>query len=127
MSDWKFLNQHRCRVPSPSVPAVYCSTDEFGFNGLFRFTLDGRFIRCLASNGAGWEHVSISIEGDKRCPTWNIMCRVKDLFWEPDAVVVQYHPAKQNYVNFHPGCLHLWRPTIEALPCPPSYLVGPKT
>lgn len=35
----------------------------------------------------------------------------KDMFFKEDEIVVQYHPAKSEYVNNMPNCLHLWRPT----------------
>src|SRR5690349_6482303 len=41
----------------------------------------GMFLLCKASGGEGWEHVSISIPSEDRCPTWEEMCFVKDLFW----------------------------------------------
>lgn len=126
MSDWSFLNQHRCRVVTPTVPECYLSTEAEGFNGVFRFMLDGKQIRCLASDGMGRRHVSVSIEYDRRCPTWDIMCKIKDLFWEPEDCVVQYHPTKSQYVNMHKSCLHLWQPTEEKLPQPPSIMVGIK-
>ncbi len=44
----------------------------------------------------------------------------KDMFFKEDEIVVQYHPAKSEYVNNMPNCLHLWRPTNGALPTPPS-------
>lgn len=69
----------------------------------------------------GWEHVSVSTK--HRIPNWQEMCWVKDLFWEKDEVVIQYHPAEANYVNHHPNCLHLWRPLREALPMPPLELL----
>jgi hypothetical protein len=72
----------------------------------------------------GWEHVSVSFSD--RSPTWEEMCWVKNLFWEEDEVVVQHHPAKANYVNHHPYCLHLWRPMRRPLPTPPTILVGPR-
>jgi hypothetical protein len=73
-----------------------------------------------------WEHVSVSHRD--RTPTWEEMCWVKDLFWSEDEVVVQYHPAKRDYVNCHPNCLHMWRPAGRKgkLPVPPAILVGPK-
>lgn len=73
-----------------------------------------------------WQHVSVSIEGDKRPPRWSVMCIVKDLFWEPEDCVVQFHPPRSEYVNFHEGCLHLWRPLVEKMPMPLSIMVGPK-
>lgn len=73
----------------------------------------------------GWEHVSVSRHN--KTPSWDEMCFVKDLFWGEDEVVIQYHPAKDDYVNHHPYCLHLWRPIDGKFPTPPSLLVGPKT
>lgn len=78
----------------------------------------------IASDGAGWDHVSVSLPN--RCPTWAEMCLVKDLFFSPEETVIQYHPASADYVNHHPFCLHLWKPQGIDLPKPPTYLVGPK-
>ena len=50
----------------------------------------------------------------------------KGLFWEPDEVVIQYHPARSDYVNFHQYCLHMWKPQGVELPTPPAILVGPQ-
>lgn len=72
----------------------------------------------------GWEHVSVSL--GHRTPLWEEMCIVKDLFWNEDECVVQYHPPKAEYVNHHPHCLHLWKPINTQIPTPPSLLVGPK-
>lgn len=69
-----------------------------------------------------WEHVSISTQ--TRCPTWEEMCFVKDLFWDEEDCVVQYHPPKSDYINCHPRCLHLWRPIGLEIPRPPKILVG---
>lgn len=83
-------------------------------------------IRMIASDGEGWEHVSVSFNRD-RCPTWDEMCWVKDLFWDPEDTVIQYHPPETEYVNEHSYCLHLWRPTEENIPLPPAWMVGFKT
>lgn len=103
---------------------VMASTSLHGNNGAFRIPIAGRVWRVIASDGAGWEHVSISTAGAP--PTWAVMCEIKALFWSEEDCVIQYHPAKSEYVNCHPNCLHLWRPIGVALPIPPSYLVGPK-
>jgi hypothetical protein len=50
----------------------------------------------------------------------------KNFFWEEEEVIMQLHPAKSQYVNYHPNCLHLWRPMHMSIPQPPSILVGPK-
>ena len=81
-----------------------------------------------ASDAAGyddglgeWEHVSISLPD--RCPTWEEMCQVKDLFWMRGECVVQFHPPEAVYINNMRFCLHLWKsPTPIELP--PSIAVG---
>lgn len=101
------------------------ATDErAGNNGAFMIPFEGRELGVIASDGLGWEHVSVSL--GNRTPNWREMCHVKDLFWEEEDTVIQYHPAKSEYVNNHPNCLHLWRPQGEKIPIPPSYLVGIK-
>lgn len=69
---------------------------------------------------ARWEHVSVSLEN--RCPTWDEMCFVKDLFWEPEECVIQYHPPRSKYVNNHPYVLHMWKPPRK-IAMPPIELV----
>ena len=56
-------------------------------------------------------------------PSWEVMCIIKNLFFEEDECVVQYHPVKKEYVNFHSGTLHLWKPQKEHLITPPKELV----
>ncbi len=102
--------------------------DSFGNNGLFMVATNSGadVLRIIASDGAGWEHVSVSLA--TRCPTWEEMCDVKGLFWEPEDCVAQLHPPQSQYVNCHPFCLHLWRPANGSFfPLPPSCLVGPVT
>lgn len=75
--------------------------------------------------GMGWEHVSVCpINGSM--PTWDDMCLIKEMFWNDDDCVVQYHPPKSEYVNNMPNCLHLWKPIKESIPMPPSILTGIK-
>jgi hypothetical protein len=53
--------------------------------------------------------------------------RRKGLFWSEEHTVVQFHPPKDQYINNHPGCLHLWRCTDgREQPYPPTELVGIK-
>lgn len=80
----------------------------------------------IVSFGDGWDHISISKEtkgGKFKIPTWNDMCFIKDLFFEPEEAVVQYHPRQSEYVNFHPGVLHLWRKQDDSIPTPPIAMV----
>lgn len=87
-----------------------------------------KVIACADVELLGWEHVSVSLfNKPKECPTWDEMCVVKDLFWDAEECVVQFHPPRSEYVNAHPGCLHLWRRTHADMPTPPSFLVGPIT
>lgn len=115
---------------------LWSSTEADGMNGAFSIPLrPGVLANCIVSNGIGiggellvpWEHVSVHIEDRKgqRTPTWNEMCQVKDLFWEPEECVVQFHPPKSEYVNNHPNVLHLWK-HMGDFPTPPSVLVGIK-
>lgn len=65
-------------------------------------------------DGISWEHVSVSILDEKRkTPTWEQMCRVKEIFWREDEEVHQIHPKAQEYVHgvgHLDNVLHLWRP-----------------
>ena len=57
-------------------------------------------------------------------PSWDDMCKIKDIFFKEEECVVQYHPPKSQYVNNAENCLHLWRPIEESMPMPPSVMVG---
>lgn len=85
-----------------------------------------RYGSVIWSNGGGWEHVSIAPYKKSHTPTWDEMCRLKEMFFRDDEVVVQFHPAKSEYVNNMPNCLHLWRPLNEVMPTPPAIMVGVK-
>lgn len=95
---------------------------EDGFACLLKIA-GTHLVRVIASWGDGFEHVSVSLQ--HRCPTWEEMSRVKEAFWPDTDCVMQLHPPKANYVNFHPYCLHLWRPIGREIPQPPTYHVGP--
>jgi hypothetical protein len=95
----------------------------YGMNGAFKVRHAGKVYLLIVSDGGGWEHASVEVVHARRCPTWEEMCFVKDLLWAPTETVVQYHPAKENYVNVHPYVLHLWRPPVATLPTPPVRFV----
>ena len=104
---------------------VLASDHHYGTTGAFLIMgPKGAMLKIIASDGEGWEHVSVSCE--KRNPNWDEMCFVKNLFWGEDETVLQFHPPKSEYVNFHPYCLHLWKPVGQDLLLPPSILVGPR-
>lgn len=75
-------------------------------------------LRVIASDGLGWDHVSVSCPN--RCPTWAEMCKVKQLWFSDDETVVQFHPKASEYVNECSTCLHLWRKQGEEYELPPK-------
>lgn len=79
----------------------------------------------IMSNGQGWEHVSAHCRshGEQFTPFWNDMCLLKDMFFEPTELVIQYHPPESEYINIHEHVLHLWRPKDKEIPLPPSEMV----
>ena len=83
--------------------------------------VDRRLLRIIASNGMGWDHVSVS--RSDRTPTWSELEFVKRLFFTEDEVAMQLHVPPANHINVHPHCLHLWRPQAEPIPMPPEYMV----
>ena len=60
------------------------------------------------------EHVSVSLYNENRkTPTWEEMCEVKEIFWKPEEEVHQIHPPESQYIHGIFGkdnILHLWRP-----------------
>lgn len=103
---------------------IMASTELDGNNGVFRVPYRSYIFTVVASDGEGWEHVSVSLPN--RCPNWEEMCFIKDLFWDDNECVVQYHPPKSEYVNNHNYCLHLWKKVGHEFETPPSELVGVK-
>jgi hypothetical protein len=118
-------------------------------NGHFFFKRGSAVLSVRVSNGGGWDHVSVSLK--TRCPTWEEMCYVREKFFADDEWVMQLHPPKTENVNYHPFCLHLWRPqsteeiqacaadwaehgedwpygleSAGAIPLPPAEFVGPR-
>ena len=118
---FKVPNQHRIKS------GMLGSDDSVGKYGAFIIPFRSVSLKVIASCGdepetKGWEHVSVSL--GNRCPNWEEMCFVKSLFWDDEDTVVQFHPAKSQYVNVHPNCLHLWRNAKKQFITPPIYLVG---
>lgn len=107
---------------------LYGTHSDDGNNGIFVVPLSSQsHAYCIVSDGLDWEHVSVHIfnpnDKTQRTPTWSEMCKIKDLFWNEFACVVQYHPEKNDYVNNHKHTLHLWRPIKQIIVKPPKYLV----
>lgn len=97
-------------------------TAAAGNNGAFRVPFRRVVLSVIASDGGGWDHVSVSLPD--RCPTWEEMCYVRELFFAGDEWVIQYHPPRAHNINNHPFALHLWRPQGVVIPTPPPEFVG---
>lgn len=114
------------------------SSERNGNNGAFIFSsvIPSHTIITIASDGSSWEieglpgtpweHVSVHCEQGRRekTPTWSEMCQVKNMFWDEEDLVIQFHPKKSEYVNLHPNTLHLWKPVGQEIPTPPSITIG---
>lgn len=81
-----------------------------------------KVLNFMFSWACGFEHLSVSTT--VKTPTWEQMCKMKDIFWREDEVCMQLHPAKENYINNMSYCLHIWRPTNQEIPTPPNLMVG---
>lgn len=107
------------------------STSADGMNGAFMIPVRGCVVGVVVSNGRDWEeerlplpkweHVSVSLKG--RIPLWYEMQAVKDLFWEPEELAVQFHVPKADHINVNENVLHLWRPVGIEIPVPPKECV----
>src|SRR3954452_4401010 len=85
--------------------------------GAWAVTYRGQELAVVASNGMGWDHVSVSLK--HRTPNWAELEHVKRLFFRGDEVAMQLHLPPNQHINVHPHCLHLWRPQTAAIPLPP--------
>lgn len=125
MRKYPSVNMERARI----LDGPYASCQFDGCNGAFVIKYNGVVMKIMATDGTdedthNWEHVSVSCLN--RTPKWSEMQWVKEQFWEDTEAVMQLHPCKDDYVNHHPYCLHMWRHRVIPTPAPPSVLVGPK-
>ncbi len=84
--------------------------------GCFLIPVQATTFRVIASNYMGWEHVSVS--HPDRCPTWDEMVAIKEIFFNEGEITFQVHPEKKNYVNISQTCLHMWRETNSNVDIP---------
>lgn len=105
------------------LTGILASTKQFENNGLFLIRKGALLLNVIASDGDDWDHVSVT-RVDGMMPNWDTMCYVKNLFWDAEDCVVQFHAPKSEYVNNHPGCLHLWRKQGAVYETPPTYMIG---
>ena len=55
----------------------------------------------------------VSIWPKDHIPTWEEMCKIKDMFYNDEDEVWQCHPKKSQYVNIKENCLHLWEGQLK--------------
>lgn len=104
---------------------IYSDNLQFSEDGIKGYIcIERTDMSFVASWGGGWDHVSVSPLKKKIVPSWEMMCKVKDIFFEPDEAVIQIHPPKAEYVNNMSNCLHLWRANDKPMLLPPSFMVG---
>jgi hypothetical protein len=92
--------------------------------GAFLVPVGNVKLNVIASNGEGWDHVSVSARD--RTPTWDEMEAIKRMFFKDTETAMQLHVPPKQHINYHPYCLHLWRPHDNRIPLPPQWMVGPK-
>lgn len=90
--------------------------------GAFQIPFIRGSLRVIASTGEGWDHVSVSLE--RRCPSWDEMKKIKEMFFLDEEEAFQIFPAKKDYVNVHPFCLHWWRPQNHKILLPPEWMIA---
>lgn len=95
---------------------------EDGVKGFCR--ISGVDMSFVASWGGGWDHVSVAPLKRNVIPSWEIMCKVKEIFFYDTEAVIQIHPPESEYVNNMSNCLHLWRANDKEMVLPPSFMVG---
>lgn len=63
-------------------------------------------VSCGLYSGCPYIHASISRRDE--LPTYADLVRVKDMVFGPDRYAAMVFPPKDQHVNIHPNCLHLW-------------------
>jgi hypothetical protein len=118
MQDLNLLNAHRIYLEGYERGDATC--------GAFKFPspVDGQSLNVIASSEDGWDHVSVS--RTSRCPNWPEMEFIRHKFFRDDETVMQLHVPPAQHINFHPYCLHMWRPHHQTIPRPPAIMVGKK-
>lgn len=109
-----------CKMPHIHIEDIFVDREKnpeaiIGWVSFQDKKFTGSFI--LGFNEHGMEHVSVSSYKKRQLPDWETMCRIKEIFWEDEEMVVQIHPKKSEYIhdvglpgNKLENVLHLWRP-----------------
>lgn len=106
-----YLLEHKVKGEAKEIDGAY----------LFIQPDNRSYLRVIASEGGGWDHVSVSL-GD-RCPTWQEMDDVFRLFFRLDETAIQLHVPRSEHINNFDFCLHLWRNQDTEIAKPPTEFV----
>ena len=124
MKDLRTFDHHRIEVPSVMAAMGVNPLDyDRERNGIFVIPYGNVHLCVIVSIGRGWEHISVLTE--TRCPTWEEMSYVAQLFFKEDEVAMQLHDPRSDHINNHlPFVLHWWRPNaLKKIPLPPKVLL----
>ena len=61
---------------------IEAETDNAGMGGYYYDVISGKNLNFIFSYQMGWEHLSVSMPS--KTPSWDQMCRMKDIFWNKD-------------------------------------------
>ena len=114
------LDQYRDKSKAV-IKRFGCTGDDNGGVFWVKSPTDGSNMRIIASNGLGWDHVSVCHM--RRVPNWLEMQKVAILFFLDNEACMQLHVPPRDHINLHDKVLHLWRPHDTAIPLPPKEFV----
>lgn len=119
LHEWH-IDRHRDR--SHAVVELYGSVgDSRRGRFLMSSPVDSRPMLIIASNGEGWDHISVSRKD--RIPLWVEMDAIKRVFFYDHETVMQLHVPTDQHININNNVLHLWRPHFVSIPLPPIEFV----
>ena len=101
------------------------SDESFGNNGLFLIPNGEAGLIVIASDGYGWEHVSVSRYMSKELPSWYELVLIKNMFWDEEETVVQFIPKKSEHRSIG-EVLHMWKKSGHEYELPPGIMIAPK-
>lgn len=99
------LELKRFQIKGSRVNQIYPLTEH---SGAFRVYIGGRSFDVIASvdegGGEAWEHVSVCRPHSDKLPTWEEMCAIKDMFFEPEEECVQFHNHRPKLLAHLAAC-----------------------
>jgi hypothetical protein len=108
-------------LDNPKINAFYTAQTEGSIEGSFRIPYGNKKLFVIAGCALDWDHVSVSLR--HRTPTWAEMVWIKNLFFEPEELVIQFHPPQKQYINCAKHVLHIWRPWQQEIKLPPEWML----